>query len=84
MTCSIVALRNVDTIIHATLERFVDGNRGSSKPLFYLTKTLVTGLKLKMIIAGRFCDSRDYSDPVAFWTDVVGRGDDGNVNVYAD
>jgi hypothetical protein len=81
VTCGVVALRHENVVIFATLDGLVEWDGLTHELLLNLAETIKTGLKLKVVVAVALGNGGHDGDVVAFGADVVGRGDDGNVNV---
>ncbi len=82
MTRGIITLTNKYPIAVPALQRFVQWYRWAHEFLFYLAETVQPRLELEMVVGGAFGDGRDDGNVVRFWADIVGGGDDGDINVW--
>jgi hypothetical protein len=81
VTCGVVALRHENVVILAALKGLVERDGLAHELLLNLAETLKTGLKLKVVVAVALGDGGHNGDVVTLGADVVGRRDDGNVDV---
>lgn len=81
MASSIIALRDEDIVILSTLERLVEWDWWTHELLLNAAEALETGCKLEVVVGAGLGHGGHDGDVVALWTDVVGRGDHGDVNV---
>ena len=81
MGAGIVGSADEDVVVLAVGKRLVDGDRWTHELLFYSAETLKPGLKLKVVVGVGLGDGADDGDVVALGADVVGRGNDSDVDV---
>jgi hypothetical protein len=78
---SIVALREEDVVVLAALEGLVERGGLANELLFNLAKTVKTRLKLEVVVGVGLGNCRNDGDVVALGANVVGGGNDSNVDV---
>lgn len=83
MASSIVALGEEDVVVDSAFERLVERDGLAHELLLDVSKTIETGLKLKVVVAISLGNCRYDGNVVALGADVVGRRDDGDVNVWS-
>jgi hypothetical protein len=71
MACGIVRFAEIDVILAAALKRLVDWNRRPHEAFKCFSKSIDTGLKLKMMVGFTFGDGGYNGNIVTLWTNVV-------------
>ena len=81
MASCIVAFRNEDIIIPATLQRLIERDWRTHELFFDLAEPFKAGLEFEMMITGTFGDRRYDRNVIPFWADIVRGGHDGDVDI---
>lgn len=71
MASSIVTLGYEDVVVKPTLKRLVKGYGWPEELLLDLSQPVEAGLQLEMVITGALGNGRDYSNKVAFRTNIM-------------
>ena len=81
MTRRIITLGNKDVIVDTALQWLIEWNGRTEEFLLDLPEAVKAWLELEVMVAGAFGDGGDDGDVEALGADVMGGGDDSDVDV---